>query len=58
LHASELTTSQPTTAGLTEPETPEATEAPFISAEVAVIAVVEVACIIRLVSFWASRKRK
>jgi hypothetical protein len=43
-----------------EPETPEepATEAPLISTEVAILAVVAVACVIGVAAFWALRKRK
>ena len=45
----------------TEPtpvEPTQAAEAPMVTTEVAIIAVVAVACIIGIVSFWALRKRK
>jgi hypothetical protein len=62
----EPTTPEPTTPAPTEPTTPEPTtpepttpaEAPLITTEVAIIAVVVIACIIGVVSFWALRKRK
>ena len=50
----ETTTPEPTTPEVTEPTA----EAPFITTEVAIIAVVAVACVIGVVSFWALRKRK
>jgi outer membrane protein assembly factor BamB len=40
------------------PEPIEAIETPFITTEVAIIAVIAVAAVIGLVSFWALRKRK
>ena len=42
----------------TEPEPAEATEAQFITTEIAILAAVAVACAIGVVSFWALRKRK
>ena len=36
----------------------EATEAPFITTEIAILTAVAVACIIGIVSYWAQRKRK
>jgi hypothetical protein len=53
----------PTPATPIEPEAPEtpeepATEAPLISTEVAILAVVAVACVIGVAAFWALRKRK
>ncbi len=50
----EPTTSEPTTPEPTEPTT----EAPLITTEIAIIAVVAVACVIGIVAFWALRKRK
>jgi hypothetical protein len=43
---------------LTAPESVEATEAPLITTEIAIIVAVAVACIIGIVAFWAIRKRK
>ena len=54
----EPTTPEPTTPEPTEPEATEAAEAPFITTEIAIIAVVAVACIIGVVSYWALRRRK
>jgi hypothetical protein len=50
----EPTTPEPTTPEPTEPTA----ETPLITTEVAIIAVVAVACIIGVVAFWALRKRK
>jgi hypothetical protein len=56
----EPTPAQPeqTTPEPTEAEPVEATEAPLITTEVAIIAAVAVACVIGIVAFWALRKRK
>ena len=51
-------TPEPTTPEPTEPEPTEATEAPFITTEIAILAAVAVACVIGVVSFWALKKRK
>jgi len=40
------------------PIEPEPTEAPFITTEIAIIAVVAVACVIGIVGFWVLRRRK
>jgi len=54
----EPTTPEPTTPEPTTPEPTEPAEAPFITTEIAIVAVVAVACVIGVVSFWALRKRK
>ena len=54
----EPTTPEPTTPEPTEPEPTEAAEAPLITTEIAIVAVVAVACVIGIVSFWALRRRK
>jgi len=54
----EPTTPEPTTPEPTEPEPTEPAEAPFITTEIAILAVVAVACVIGVVSFWKLRKRK
>jgi parallel beta-helix repeat protein len=61
----EPTTPEPTEPTPTEleqaaskPTEPEPAETPFISTEVAIVAVVAVACIIGVASFWVLRKRK
>jgi outer membrane protein assembly factor BamB len=48
----------PTEPEPTAPEPTQTTEASGISTEVAIIAVVAVACVIGVVAFWALRKRK
>ena len=40
------------------PIEPEATEAPFITTEIAIVAAVVIAAIIGVVAFWALRRRK
>jgi hypothetical protein len=50
----ELTKPEPATPESTEPTT----EAPLITTEIAIGAIVAVACIIGIVAFWALRKRK
>jgi len=54
----ESTTPEPTTPEPTTPEPTEPAEAPFITTEIAILAVVAVACVIGVVSFWKLRKRK
>ena len=54
----EPTTPESTTPEPTEPEPTEATEAPFITTEIAILVAVAVACVIGIVSFWALKKRK
>ena len=54
----EPTTPEPTTPEPTTPEPTEPAEAPFITTEIAIVAVVAVACVIGVVSFWALRRRK
>jgi len=54
----EPTEPEPTTPEPTEPEPTDATEAPFITTEIAIIAAVAVASVVGIVSFWALRKRK
>ena len=41
-----------------EPEPTTATEAPFITTEIAIITAVAIACVIGVAAFWALRKRK
>ena len=54
----EPTTPEPTTPEPTEPEPTEPTQAPLITTEIAIVAVVAVACVIGVVSYWALKKRK
>jgi hypothetical protein len=54
----ELVAPGPTEPTPTEPEVTEAVEAPLISTDIAIIAVVAVACIIGIAAFWMLRKRK
>jgi len=54
----EPTTPEPTTPEPTTPEPTEPAEAPFITTEIAIIAVVTIASVIGVVSYWALRKRK
>ena len=54
----EPTTPEPATPEPTTPEPTDPTEAPFITTEIAIVAVVAVACVIGIVSFWALKKRK
>jgi hypothetical protein len=54
----EPTEPEPTTPEPTTSEPTEAAEAPFITTEIAIVAIVAVACVIGVVSYWALRRRK
>ena len=54
----EPTEPEPTTPEPTEPEPTEATEAPFITTEIAIIAAVAIIAVVGIVAFWALKKRK
>jgi len=54
----EATTPDPTTPEATVPGATTPAEAPLITTEIAIVAVVAGACVIGVVSFWALRKRK
>ena len=54
----EPTEPEPTTPEPTTPEPTEPTQAPLITTEIAIVAVVAVACTIGVVSYWVLRRRK